>query len=99
MDGRTNKWTENLTILQDFVPYWGRCPATAQLRPKNRIKQGKGTADYLMPWPPDPDFLALAYKAKLAKGRDRGGRVLSTPWPCQKKGRGRANSDNSLALF
>ena len=21
-------WTENLPILQDFVPYWGRCPAS-----------------------------------------------------------------------
>ena len=25
-DGRTDGWTENLPILQDFVPYWGRCP-------------------------------------------------------------------------
>jgi len=23
---RMNKQTENLPILQDFVPYWGRCP-------------------------------------------------------------------------
>ena len=30
-DGRTDERTENLPILQDFVPYWGRCPATAQL--------------------------------------------------------------------
>ena len=45
MDG----WTENLPILQDFVPYRGRCPATAQLQPKNCIKRGKGTADHMMP--------------------------------------------------
>ena len=45
MDGQT----ENLPILQDFVPYRGRCPATAQLQPKNCIKQGKGTADHMMP--------------------------------------------------
>ena len=28
-DGWTNKHTENLPILQDFVPYWGRCPASS----------------------------------------------------------------------
>ena len=57
MDGRTDGWTdgrmdgrtENLPILQDFVPYRGRCPATAQLQPKNCVKQGKGTADHMMP--------------------------------------------------
>ena len=27
-DGRTDRRTENLPILQDFVPYWGRCPKT-----------------------------------------------------------------------
>ena len=55
-DGRTDGWTdgqmdermENLPILQDFVPNHGRCPATAQLRPENYIKQGKGTADHMM---------------------------------------------------
>ena len=26
-NGRTDECTENLPILQDFVPYWGRCPA------------------------------------------------------------------------
>ena len=36
-------------ILQDFVPYRGRCPATAQLQPKNYIKRGKGTADHMLP--------------------------------------------------
>ena len=25
-NGQTDKWTENLPILQDFVPYRGRCP-------------------------------------------------------------------------
>ena len=47
--GRTDGRTENLPILQDFVPYRGRCPAKAQLQPKNSIKQGKGTADHMMP--------------------------------------------------
>ena len=37
-NGRTNGWTENLPILQDFVPYRGRCP-----KRNNRIKQ-KGMA-------------------------------------------------------
>ena len=49
MDVRTYGRTENLPILQDFVPYRGRCPATAQFQPKNCIKQGKGTADHMMP--------------------------------------------------
>ena len=49
MDGQTYGWMENLPILQDFVPYRGRCPATAQLQPKNCIKRGKGTADHMMP--------------------------------------------------
>ena len=43
-DGRTDRWTENLPILLDFVPYWGRYPATAQLALKYSIKQGKSTA-------------------------------------------------------
>ena len=30
-DGQTDGRTENLPILQDFVPYRGRCPAAAQL--------------------------------------------------------------------
>ena len=25
-DRQTDKQTENLSILQDFVPYWGSCP-------------------------------------------------------------------------
>ena len=40
---------ENLPILQDFVPYRGRCPAAAHLQSKNCIKRGKGTADHMMP--------------------------------------------------
>ena len=36
-------------ILHNFVPYRGRCPAAAQLQPKNCIKRGKGTADHMMP--------------------------------------------------
>ena len=49
MDGQMDGWRENLPILQDFVPYWGCCPAAAQLQPKNCIKRGKGTADHMMP--------------------------------------------------
>ena len=49
MDGWTDERTENLPILQDFVPYRGHCPATAQLQPENRKKWGKGTADHMMP--------------------------------------------------
>ena len=45
MDEWTDEQTENLPILQDFVPYRGPCPATAQLRPKNCIK---GTADHII---------------------------------------------------
>ena len=48
-DGRMDGRTENLPILQDFVPYRSRCPATAQLQPKNYIKRGKGTTDHMMP--------------------------------------------------
>ena len=31
LEGGTDGRTENLPILQDFVPYRGRCPASAQL--------------------------------------------------------------------
>ena len=48
MDGQMDGRTENLPILQDLVPYRGRCPATAKLQPKNCIKRGKGTADHMM---------------------------------------------------
>ena len=45
--------TENLPILQDFVPYRGRCPASIKITKKNKnkkkVQQGKGTADHLMP--------------------------------------------------
>ena len=48
-DGRT----EFLPILQDFVPYRGRCPATIEVTIEKTIKetveQGKGTGDHLMP--------------------------------------------------
>ena len=48
-DGRT----EFLPILQDFVPYRGRCPATFEVTikktKKERVEQGKGTGDHLMP--------------------------------------------------
>ena len=44
MDGRT----ENLPVLQDFVPYRGRYPASP-MKTKEKVEQGKGTADHLMP--------------------------------------------------
>ena len=44
MDGRA----EFLPILQDFVPCWGRCPATLGDFTSSK-KQGKGTAD-MMPF-------------------------------------------------
>ena len=40
---------EFLPILQDFVPCWGRCPATL-LDLTTSKKQGKGTADLMMPF-------------------------------------------------
>ena len=40
--------TEFLPILQDFVPSWDRCPATL-CNFKTVKKQGKGTADHMMP--------------------------------------------------
>ena len=57
-DGQMDGRTENLPILQDFVPYRGHCPATAQLQPKNYIKRGKGTADHMMPL---GDWLVLGH--------------------------------------
>ena len=51
-EGGTNGWTdgrtENLPILQDFVPYQGRCPASPHEN-KEEKEQSKGTADHLMP--------------------------------------------------
>ena len=40
---------ENLPILQDFVPYRGRCPASQRKLWANIEKQGMGTADHLIP--------------------------------------------------
>ena len=39
-NGRTNGWMENLPILQDFVPYWGRFPASL-MKTKKKVEQGK----------------------------------------------------------
>ena len=36
-DGRTNGRTENVPILQDFVPYRGRCPITETTSTAGRI--------------------------------------------------------------
>ena len=50
---KKNGRTEFLPILQDFVPYRGRCPATIKVTIRKTIKetveQGKGTGDHLMP--------------------------------------------------
>ena len=55
LDGSEGEWmdeqmngTENLYILQDFIPYPGRCPASPH-ETKEKVEQGKGTADHLMP--------------------------------------------------
>ena len=40
---------EFLPIIQDFAPCWGRCPATLCDFTTSK-KQGKGTADLLMPF-------------------------------------------------
>ena len=51
--GYNNGWmdgqTEILPILQDFVPYQGCCSATLLDCLKSK-KQGKGTADLIMPF-------------------------------------------------
>ena len=39
---------ENLPILEDFVPYRDRCPA-APMKTKQKVEQGKGNADHLLP--------------------------------------------------
>ena len=44
-DEQTNVQMENLPILQDFVPNQGRCPASP-MKPKEKVEQGKGTADH-----------------------------------------------------
>ena len=46
-DGRMDK-LEFLPILQDFVPCWGCSPVTLQDLTTSK-KQGKGTADLMMP--------------------------------------------------
>ena len=40
-DKQTNGQTENLPILQDFVPYWGRCPDSPHEN-KGEIRVGQG---------------------------------------------------------
>ena len=57
MDG----WTEFLPILQDFVPCWGRCPATLWDFTTLK-KQGKGTADLMMPF---GDWFLLGESPKI----------------------------------
>ena len=48
-DGLEDGQTEFLPILQDFVPCWGRCPATLCNFTTSKRK-GKGTADLMMPF-------------------------------------------------
>lgn len=49
MYGQTDRSMEFLPILQDFVPYLGRCPATLCNCTASK-KQGKGIADLMMPF-------------------------------------------------
>ena len=46
---RIDGWTEFPPILQDFVPCWGRCPATFCDYATSK-KQGKGAADLKRPF-------------------------------------------------
>ena len=39
MDGQTDVHRENLPILQDFVPYRGRCPASPYVNQENVISK------------------------------------------------------------
>ena len=39
MSLQTNKWTENIPILQDFVPYQGRFPCLLPRKPKKNLIQ------------------------------------------------------------
>ena len=46
-DERTIEQTDGKSpLLQDFVPYRGRCPASP-MKTKEKVEQGKGTADHL----------------------------------------------------
>ena len=57
---------EFLAILQDFVPYRGRCPAI----PWDFMtlkKQGKGTADLMMPFGVLFSYKQLLYKHAQAQ--------------------------------
>ena len=47
--GRMYVRRENLHILLDFVHYRGRCPASQRNIYADEEKQGKETADHLMP--------------------------------------------------
>ena len=38
--GWTDRFMKNLIILQDFVPYWGRCPASTKELKSNLAGQG-----------------------------------------------------------
>ena len=40
-DGRTDERTENLPVLQDFVPYRGRCPKRRRKKKREKMKKKK----------------------------------------------------------
>ena len=53
MEGRSDERTENLPILQDLIPYRGRCPASIRITKKEYKKKrcrAKGIADHYWPW-------------------------------------------------
>ena len=45
MDKQTHERKENLPNLQDFVPY-GAAALPPPMRTKEKVEQGKGTADH-----------------------------------------------------
>ena len=55
MEGGTDTWTEFLSILQDFVPYRGRCPKmkrkTSCLSNNLRDDWGRGLIEHVIPVP------------------------------------------------
>ena len=50
MDRWTDGQTENLPILQDFVPYRGRCPKRQQIQQKQGRQQQHQKPDFEQKW-------------------------------------------------
>ena len=51
-DGQTDRWMDGQTDGWKISPFYRTSSpigAAAQLQPKNCVKQGKGTADHMMP--------------------------------------------------